>query len=195
MQSEKLRIIIKFAYTADHNTSTIFGSETSGIKGSGEYSICPYGTPSFFVGGSQSLTSAYTPSINEIITLDVIAASGNLTDIWNKTIQKTQTYTQSLNKTYSIAIFGNNISNKISQLTSMRLYSFELYDNGQIKRNFIPCKNSSGTIGLYDTINNKFFTNKGTGTFKAGPEVKEKIIYIKTNDSWMEIIDNTTINN
>lgn len=36
-------------------------------------------------------------------------------------------------------------------------------------RNFIPCKNISGILGLYDIVNNIFYTNAGTGTFTAGP--------------------------
>ncbi|MBQ9298213.1 MAG: InlB B-repeat-containing protein [Clostridia bacterium] len=39
-------------------------------------------------------------------------------------------------------------------------------------RHFIPCKRKSdGVIGLYDTVGNKFYTNSGTGTFVAGPNV------------------------
>lgn len=36
-------------------------------------------------------------------------------------------------------------------------------------RNLIPAKNSSGTLGLYDAVNNVFYTNAGTGIFTAGP--------------------------
>lgn len=38
-------------------------------------------------------------------------------------------------------------------------------------RDFIPCKNPSGTVGLYDTVNDTFYGNSGTGTFAAGPEI------------------------
>ena len=54
----------------------------------------------------------------------------------------------------------------------MNFYSCEIYDNGTLIRSFIPCKNPSGTIGLYDIVNSKFYTNVGSGgTFTAGPEV------------------------
>lgn len=52
-----------------------------------------------------------------------------------------------------------------------KLYACKIYDNGTLIRNFIPCKNSSGTIGLWDDVNSKFYTNAGTGVFTAGPEV------------------------
>ena len=38
-------------------------------------------------------------------------------------------------------------------------------------RDFIPCKNPSGAVGLYDTVNGTFYGNSGTGTFAAGPEI------------------------
>lgn len=38
-------------------------------------------------------------------------------------------------------------------------------------RDFIPCKNPSGAVGLYDTVNDTFYGNSGTGTFVAGPEI------------------------
>lgn len=93
MKSENMRVVMKFAYTAAHSDSTLFGSETSGVTGSGEYSICPYGAPQFFVGGSKALSAAYAPALNEIVTLDVQAANGTLTDIWNGTTQNSQSYT------------------------------------------------------------------------------------------------------
>jgi hypothetical protein len=51
----------------------------------------------------------------------------------------------------------------------MKLYSFKLYDNGTLIRNYIPAKRASDSvIGLYDTVNNEFYENAGTGTFIAG---------------------------
>lgn len=163
--SENMRVVMKFAYTADHSSSALFGSETSGITGSGEYSICPYGTPQFFVGGSKQLPSIYAPALNEICELDVTAKNGVLTDIWNGSTQNSQSYVQKLNHTYSVAVFGNNVSGTVGQKVSMRLYSFQLYDNGSLVRDFVPCKNPDGAYGLYDKVNKQFYGNAGTGAF------------------------------
>lgn len=169
--SENMRVVIKFAYTAAHSDATLFGSETTGITGSGEYSICPYGNPQFFVGGSKGLKSAYEPSLNEVCTLDITANNGTLTDIWNGTRQNSQSYTQSLNHTYSVAVFGNNVSGAVTQKVSMKLYSFQIYDGNVLVRDYIPCKNPAGTIGLYDLVNSAFYTNAGSGTFTAGADI------------------------
>ena len=51
------------------------------------------------------------------------------------------------------------------------LYSCQIYDNGTLVRDFVPCKNASGAVGLYDIVEGQFYANAGTGAFTAGPEV------------------------
>lgn len=55
------------------------------------------------------------------------------------------------------------------KFSKMRLYSCQLKDNHGLVRDFIPCKNQYGEIGLYDQVNSVFYGNEGTGTFIAGP--------------------------
>ena len=43
--------------------------------------------------------------------------------------------------------------------------------SGEVIRKFVPCKNASGAVGLYDTVNGQFYANAGTGSFTAGPEI------------------------
>ena len=50
----------------------------------------------------------------------------------------------------------------------MKLYSFKIYDNGTLVRDFIPVKDSKGIGCLYDKVYNKPYYNKGLGTFKLG---------------------------
>lgn len=47
----------------------------------------------------------------------------------------------------------------------------QVYDNGVLVRDFIPCKDPDGNIGMYDTANAKFYGNAGSGEFVAGAEV------------------------
>ena len=67
------------------------------------------------------------------------------------------------------------------------LYSSQIFSNNILIRNFIPCKNPSGFVGLYDLVNSKFYGNAGTGAFIAGPEVVDDAIYVKINDVWKQI--------
>ena len=54
----------------------------------------------------------------------------------------------------------------------MQLYTFKIYDNDVLVRDFMPCyRKSDNEIGLFDSVNGKFYTNKGSGTFEMGLEV------------------------
>lgn len=63
----------------------------------------------------------------------------------------------------------------IANFAKMKLYSAKIYDNGTLVRDFIPCKNASGTIGLWDNVNSVFYANAGTGTFSTGTKHKTLI--------------------
>lgn len=53
-----------------------------------------------------------------------------------------------------------------------KLYSCKIYENNVLVRNFIPCyRKSDNVIGLFDTINQVFYTNAGTGTFLKGADI------------------------
>ena len=56
------------------------------------------------------------------------------------------------------------------QSTDYKLYSVQIYNGTQKIRDFVPCKNSSGTAGLYDLIGRKFYKNSFSGSLTAGPE-------------------------
>lgn len=49
-----------------------------------------------------------------------------------------------------------------------RYRACQIYDNGVLVRDLVPCKNANGEIGMYDTLNAVFYGNAGTGEFVAG---------------------------
>lgn len=55
---------------------------------------------------------------------------------------------------------------------SAKVYSCTIKKGGALVRNFIPCKNAAGVIGLWDDVNSVFYQNAGSGAFTAGPEVR-----------------------
>ena len=71
---------------------------------------------------------------------------------------------------YPLALLALRTRDKFDSQMHAKLYSCQVYDNGTLVRDFVPCKNASGTVGLYDVVNNVFYTNAGTGTFTAGAE-------------------------
>ena len=46
-----------------------------------------------------------------------------------------------------------------------------IWDGDTKVRDFVPCKNPDGAVGLYDLVGGQFYGNSGTGTFIAGEEV------------------------
>ena len=65
---------------------------------------------------------------------------------------------------------NGEVGYNVNTLTiSAKLYYMSIYDDEQLVRNFIPCyRKMDNEIGLYDTVNNIFYTNSGTGTFIKG---------------------------
>ena len=79
---------------------------------------------------------------------------------------------QLTNNLYLMAV---NQADAATQNAKLKLYSAKVYDNGTLVRDFIPCKNASGTIGLWDNVNSVFYANAGTGTFSTGAKHKTLI--------------------
>lgn len=95
---------------------------------------------------------------------------------WNKNVctidSDTITHTAtSAASNQALYIFAVNTAGSATLPASMQLYSCAIYDNGTLVRDFVPCKNASGAVGLYDLVNAQFYANAGTGTFAAGPEI------------------------
>lgn len=94
---------------------------------------------------------------------------------------------------YTLYLFAQNQSGALYWPCKGRIYSCKISDSTGLVRNFIPAKNSSGTLGLYDTVNSKFYTNAGTGTFVAGsnasPWKQAKGLWVKTDSTtWKQVL-------
>ena len=93
------------------------------------------------------------------------------------------TFTEkTINSSFNMLLFGlnNNGTPSLSNLTKMKLYSCKIYDDDTPIRDFVPCyRINDEEVGLYDTINNVFYTNQGTGVFTYGTKIEPEnnIIY------------------
>ena len=77
-----------------------------------------------------------------------------------------------------------SIRNGAGNFCKEKLYNCQIYDGETLVRNFIPCyctetvinvekkQCQAGTVGLYDTVEGKFYTNQGTGEFIKGSKLK-----------------------
>ena len=86
----------------------------------------------------------------------------------------------------NVFLFGESFKDKNLTKTYeasalIKLYTAKYYDsNGILIRNFIPCyRKLDNEIGLYDLVNNVFYTNAGTGVFLMGTEVNKADVNLK----------------
>ena len=70
---------------------------------------------------------------------------------------------------YPIALMASNTGGSVTYFTKAKLYSCRIYSNETLVRDFIPCKNASGAVGMWDDANSRFYANAGSGAFTAGP--------------------------
>lgn len=79
----------------------------------------------------------------------------------------------SYNLEIPLYLFANNAEGVASAFSKIRLYGCCLYNEETLVRQYVPCINPDGEIGLYDYITESFFGNDGTGTFVAGQIANE----------------------
>lgn len=148
------------------NTQTLLNS--SSISKGGCWYGCANGKWAFGVNAGNYSTLASDSKQTAIITFDSNGASGT---VGEETISRQASVTQGdwyLFRYTSIA----------SYQFKGRLYSCTVTQNNVVVRNFLPCKNSSDVVGLYDLVSGQFFT-ADSGTINAGSEITDNIeIYI-----------------
>lgn len=65
-----------------------------------------------------------------------------------------------------------NVPYNWSTYAKAKMYYFKVYNEDELVNYLIPCyRKSDNVIGMYDLVNNVFYTNAGTGTFSKGEDV------------------------
>lgn len=96
----------------------------------------------------------------------------------------------------NLFIFNASGNQYLTQKYIGRLYTFKIYDNSVLVRNFIPCLDTTGTPCLYDTVSKTCFYNQGTGTFGYKVKVPSKyqmVEYIESSGT--QYVDSGLIQN
>lgn len=80
-----------------------------------------------------------------------------------------------LNHTFAAATFTSAVSLALFVLPRqsryygrVQMHRCQIYDNGTLVRDYIPCQTDTGEVGLYDMETATFYGNAGTGEFVAG---------------------------
>lgn len=83
--------------------------------------------------------------------------------------------TSSFSSQYPLFLMSYNTAGTAdSRMAKARIYSCQIYDNGTLVRDFEPCVNPSGEVGMYDLVNAVFYGSSGTGAFTAGSPLTEE---------------------
>ena len=123
---------------------------------------------------SRNSTSISTNSRRTVISEGEIK-NGTITKL---TIDDT-TISESWNSSYygKILLFALGDDQRVynnTKLSDIKIYGCKIYENDILVRDFIPCKRKSDNKpGLFDLVENKFYTNQGDGEedFTVGPDI------------------------
>lgn len=74
---------------------------------------------------------------------------------------------------YGAGLFSSfsNTSNAPQRYCNGTIYYFKLFVEGSLVRDLVPCKNSNNVVGMYDVVNDTFYTSPNGAAFVAGPAV------------------------
>lgn len=162
--NQDTRVVFDVDWAPASTASWLFGCRTSNTAET--YNFLTYSNKyrSDYNATTSGAETSSTPSGRFIIDKDK-----NITKI-DGVVVNTLTYA-SFQCKYNMYLFANNNAGSVAGNTSAKLYSCQVYDNGTLVRDYIPCQTTAGEIGLWDDVNSVFYGNAGTGTFTAGPVI------------------------
>lgn len=75
---------------------------------------------------------------------------------------------------------------------AMKIYSLQIYIDGELKGDFVPCKDSEGNVGLYNLCTATFCrnnSNAGSSEPTAGPESGSSIVTVSEDAEYTFTVD------
>lgn len=144
------RVTCDFEFmTTPSKTMALFGARTS--ASSKNYAF-------LYASSTGKLRSDYNKSYNQ--EFDYI--TGRFQIDKNKettTISgESKSYTNdSFSSSYNLYLFALNQADTAQWYATARIYSCQIYDNGTLVRDYIPCVNPEGYFGLYDLVTDEFY--------------------------------------
>lgn len=132
-------------------------------------------TGMFFMGASTtSITTDVTADTNRhTFMIDATTGEWSIDDVSGSVPPTTHS-------DYEVTLLigarrGRNVNGRIlapATYCEEKIYNVKIYTSGNLVRDFIPCyRKSDDVIGLYDLVNDAFYTNAGTGTFTKGGDI------------------------
>ena len=157
------RVVAK--YTVESSTGWLFGCrDTNSSTSPNQFGV--------FVTSATTVRSDY---FGTSVTGTVASATGTVVLDKNKNVLNynggviTNTSVTDGACTRSMWIFTINNAGSTGTFLKGKLDAYEIYENGTLVRDYVPCINASGTVGLYDMVNGTFGGDAAGVGFVAGP--------------------------
>ena len=177
---------------ANNANRMVFNLYISGSLGF-SYAFCDTASTHWEASGLDADTSRHVIDFN---------SSNNKTIKYDNAEAKTLSYSSNNTTGHSLVLFTNynNNTNTIGLMSKLRIYSFKIYNDGNLYRNYIPVIDSNGIACMYESILGNFYYNQGSGSFIAGPSVKfmnPSSVYIENcpNISGRIFLNNSNLTN
>lgn len=78
---------------------------------------------------------------------------------------------------FKLSVVATSGQGTVSDYVKGRIYSCKIFDKDKLVREFIPCQNQDGEVGLFDKISNEFYLSEGaTGSLTPGGVISETSI-------------------
>ena len=154
---------------ADATTRYLFGVSSS--------SPMYFGRAASSYGATFEQNQAYTSLSSGVDTRVNLNWGKNDADNKMKLVVTIGDQTETLISSQNGSVTNKNfvlVANNGSSINSVlkgRIYYVKIYKSGSLVFYGIPARNSSNVVGMYDTVSKSFFTNSGSGTFGAGPDL------------------------
>lgn len=108
----------------------------------------------------------YDMVVNQVYEFEYQSKSGDYWLNMDGVTKFTSSITGSMPTGLEYTIFARNNNNSTGAHSKTRLYSLEISKNGDVAGIFIPAfRIADNKPGLYDLVNNQFYTNAGTEEF------------------------------
>ena len=154
--SHNSRVICDFKATDKGSENHIFGSRNNSTSRVFAFSIRGTSTWRFGYG------SSYVGSIEADTNRHVVDANKNVCYMDGSVLySKNYEVFTGYSTIHLGAVYG---AGKL-YYGRARIYACQIFDNGTLVRDYVPCINTYGETGMWDRLNNIFYGNDGGGVF------------------------------
>lgn len=173
LKSNKFKVDLVVQFTGAN--ATTFASYVGFMKSSStvtpRFGIHNYTGGTYMYGADATIsTTSAVAKEKDFIIFNGTGSTQSLSV--NGVVNSSSTSYNMSSNTLSIYLGARNLAGAGNNTISAKFYRFKLSVDGQKVRDLIPCyRKSDNVIGMYDITNNKFYTNKGTGSFTKGSNV------------------------